>query len=146
MITIAVDAMNGDHAPKAEVEGAVRAAKTLGVRVVLVGQEDVVRRELEGLRRDPSSFLMLAATSMRITDAADPAVTRKPRPICTGTPEQVLADLARFAAAGYSLVICAFDCPSHTVTEICEQIDRAGQDVLPGAADVAPQGGWKPVD
>ncbi len=46
MITIAVDAMGGDHAPKAEVEGAVRAARTLGVRVTLVGQEDVVRREL----------------------------------------------------------------------------------------------------
>src|SRR6266852_8349572 len=47
MLTIAVDAMGGDHAPKPEVEGAIRAAKTLGVKVVLVGREDVVRRELE---------------------------------------------------------------------------------------------------
>jgi phosphate acyltransferase len=47
MLTIAVDAMGGDHAPKAEVEGAIRAARDLGVKVVLVGQEDVVRRELE---------------------------------------------------------------------------------------------------
>jgi len=46
MVTIAVDAMGGDHAPKAEVEGAIRAAKSLGVRVVLVGQQDVVRAEL----------------------------------------------------------------------------------------------------
>jgi glycerol-3-phosphate acyltransferase PlsX len=46
MLTIAVDAMGGDHAPKAEVEGAIRAAKELGLRVILVGQEDVVRREL----------------------------------------------------------------------------------------------------
>jgi glycerol-3-phosphate acyltransferase PlsX len=46
MLTIAVDAMGGDHAPKAEVEGAVRAARSLGVKVILVGQEDVVRREL----------------------------------------------------------------------------------------------------
>src|SRR5262245_46101288 len=46
MLTIAVDAMGGDHAPQSEVEGAVRAAKTLGVKVILVGQEDVVRREL----------------------------------------------------------------------------------------------------
>jgi glycerol-3-phosphate acyltransferase PlsX len=46
MLTIAVDAMGGDHAPESEVEGAVRAAKTLGVKVVLVGQQDVVRREL----------------------------------------------------------------------------------------------------
>src|SRR5271166_5931703 len=47
MLTIAVDAMGGDHAPKAEVEGAIRAARDLGVKVILVGQEDMVRRELE---------------------------------------------------------------------------------------------------
>jgi glycerol-3-phosphate acyltransferase PlsX len=46
MLTIAVDAMGGDHAPKSEVEGAVRAARSLDVRVLLVGQEDAVRREL----------------------------------------------------------------------------------------------------
>jgi probable F420-dependent oxidoreductase len=110
------------------------------------GLQDVVRRELESSRREPSSFFMLAATSMRITGPDDPAVSRRPRPICTGTPEQVLEDLARFAAAGYSLVICAFDCPSHTVAELCEQIDRAGRDILPAAGDIAPQGGWNPVD
>ena len=33
MITIAVDAMGGDHAPRPEVEGGVLAARELGVRV-----------------------------------------------------------------------------------------------------------------
>jgi glycerol-3-phosphate acyltransferase PlsX len=46
MLTIAVDAMGGDHAPKSEVEGAIRAVQDLGVRVVLVGLEDVLRAEL----------------------------------------------------------------------------------------------------
>jgi len=46
MLTIAVDAMGGDHAPKSEVEGAIRAAEELGVRVILVGLEEVVRDEL----------------------------------------------------------------------------------------------------
>lgn len=46
MVTIAVDAMGADHAPKPEVEGAVAAVKTLGVKVILVGREDVIRREL----------------------------------------------------------------------------------------------------
>lgn len=46
MLTIAVDAMGGDHAPKAEVEGAVWAARSLKVRVILVGREDVVKAEL----------------------------------------------------------------------------------------------------
>jgi phosphate acyltransferase len=46
MVTIAVDAMGADHAPKPEVEGAIRAVKTLGVKVILVGREEVIRREL----------------------------------------------------------------------------------------------------
>jgi len=46
MITIAVDAMGGDHAPRPEVEGSVLAVRELGVRVLLVGQPNVVRPEL----------------------------------------------------------------------------------------------------
>jgi glycerol-3-phosphate acyltransferase PlsX len=46
MVTIAIDAMGGDTAPKAEVEGAVRATRSMPVSVALVGNEDVVRREL----------------------------------------------------------------------------------------------------
>ena len=46
MVTIALDAMGGDHFPKPEVEGAVQAAKALGVKVILVGKEDVVKHEL----------------------------------------------------------------------------------------------------
>ncbi|MFZ0580266.1 MAG: phosphate acyltransferase PlsX [Candidatus Acidiferrales bacterium] len=46
MTTIALDAMGGDHAPRAEVEGAIVAARELGVRILLVGNEAVVRQEL----------------------------------------------------------------------------------------------------
>src|SRR6516165_11638697 len=46
MITIAVDAMGGDHAPHPEVEGSVLAARELGVRVLLVGSPAVLRAEL----------------------------------------------------------------------------------------------------
>jgi glycerol-3-phosphate acyltransferase PlsX len=46
MLTIAVDAMGGDLAPKSEVEGAILAAKSLDVKVILVGVEDVLRAEL----------------------------------------------------------------------------------------------------
>jgi glycerol-3-phosphate acyltransferase PlsX len=47
MVTIAVDAMGGDHAPKAEVEGAIRAVRSLPVQVILVGKEELVRAELK---------------------------------------------------------------------------------------------------
>lgn len=47
MLTIAVDAMGGDHAPQAEVEGAILAARSLGVRVILVGRQELIHRELK---------------------------------------------------------------------------------------------------
>ncbi|OGP72645.1 MAG: phosphate acyltransferase [Deltaproteobacteria bacterium RBG_16_49_23] len=43
---IAVDAMGGDFAPQNIVEGAFKAAREHGVKVVLVGDEDQVSREL----------------------------------------------------------------------------------------------------
>jgi glycerol-3-phosphate acyltransferase PlsX len=38
--------MGSDQAPRAEVEGAMQAAREWGIRVLLVGREEVVRREL----------------------------------------------------------------------------------------------------
>lgn len=46
MLTIAVDAMGGDFAPVPEVQGAVTAARTQDVHILLVGKEDVVGAEL----------------------------------------------------------------------------------------------------
>jgi glycerol-3-phosphate acyltransferase PlsX len=43
---IALDAMGSDRAPKPEIEGAILAARQYGVRVLLVGPEDVVKAEL----------------------------------------------------------------------------------------------------
>jgi len=43
---IAVDAMGGDFAPQTIVEGAFWASKKHGVKVVLVGDEDQVSKEL----------------------------------------------------------------------------------------------------
>ena len=44
---VALDAMGGDFAPAATVEGAVLAARELGVEVVLVGDRDAIAAELE---------------------------------------------------------------------------------------------------
>ena len=46
MTTIALDAMGGDHAPKAEVAGAILAARELDVRMLLVGQQQALADEL----------------------------------------------------------------------------------------------------
>ena len=43
---IALDAMGGDFAPKATVEGAVLAARELKLRVVLVGDRSILQKEM----------------------------------------------------------------------------------------------------
>jgi glycerol-3-phosphate acyltransferase PlsX len=47
MVTIAVDAMGGDKAPVPEVDGAIRAARELGHRIVLVGDRGQIQRTLD---------------------------------------------------------------------------------------------------
>ncbi len=44
---IAVDAMGGDHAPEAIVEGAVLAAREFNIPVILTGISHRVHQELE---------------------------------------------------------------------------------------------------
>src|SRR5271163_4716452 len=44
---IALDAMGSDRAPKPEIEGAIHAARSYGVRVLLIGPEATIRAELE---------------------------------------------------------------------------------------------------
>ncbi len=79
MVTIAVDAMGGDHAPRTEVDGAIRAAKSLDVKIILVGREDALRDELsrhDGARSLP---IQIVHASERVTmeDSAAKAVRGK---------------------------------------------------------------------
>jgi glycerol-3-phosphate acyltransferase PlsX len=46
---IAVDAMGGDFGPKVTVEGALRAAEDLGVDILLVGIEHLIKKEYDRL-------------------------------------------------------------------------------------------------
>ena len=78
---VAVDAMGGDHAPRAVVEGAVAAARESGVPVTLVGPSDLLRAEL-------SPYPDAARLDLRLVDADEvvgmeespaQALRRKPR-------------------------------------------------------------------
>jgi glycerol-3-phosphate acyltransferase PlsX len=81
MITIAVDAMGGDHAPAAIVDGAVAAARHLDVRVALVG----AAAALEAALTPHDDWQALGVTTADAPDAIGmaepPAATlrRKPR-------------------------------------------------------------------
>ncbi|MGA9885021.1 MAG: phosphate acyltransferase PlsX [Candidatus Acidiferrales bacterium] len=78
MITIALDAMGSDHAPRAEVEGAVLAAREYGVTVQLVGIETAVRQELQRHRHDNLPIQVVpAAEVVTMTDSPSQAFRRK---------------------------------------------------------------------
>jgi glycerol-3-phosphate acyltransferase PlsX len=64
MITIAVDAMGGDHAPRPEVEGSVLAAREYGVRILLVGQPNVIRPALMNLAQPTLPIEIVPATEV----------------------------------------------------------------------------------
>jgi phosphate acyltransferase len=79
MITIAVDAMGGDHAPRAEVEGALLAARELGVRILLVGIEERVKQELARHRntRNLPIEIVNATEVITMSDSPSQAFRRK---------------------------------------------------------------------
>jgi phosphate acyltransferase len=79
MLTIAVDAMGGDHAPKSEVAGTILAVEAYPVKVVLVGKEEVIRRELASHGEWDADRIYIRPASEVITmeDSAAKAVRTK---------------------------------------------------------------------
>jgi glycerol-3-phosphate acyltransferase PlsX len=78
---VVLDAMGSDHAPHAEIDGALAAARDLGVRVILVGQPEVVEPELRrcGWRGDGDRGVELveAAEVIGMGEPVMTAVRRK---------------------------------------------------------------------
>ncbi len=88
---IAVDGMGGDRAPGVVVDGAVQAARSLPIEVILIGQEDRLRAELARFKQVPPNLKIRHAPE-GIGMGESPAVTvRKKRDssIC------VMVDLAK---------------------------------------------------
>lgn len=92
MTPIALDAMGGDQAPTETVAGAVLAAAD-GVDVVLVGDEEILKRELEAL----SASLPIVHAPESIDMGADPARALREKP---ESSISVAARLVRDGAAG----------------------------------------------
>src|SRR5436190_22494251 len=105
MIRIAVDAMGGDHAPAHPVDGAVAAARNLGLGIDLVGREDLIRAELA---RHPDA----GDLDVRVIDAPDviemlespaKALRKKPRASIRVAAEHVAAgNAAALFSAGHT--------------------------------------------
>lgn len=73
MVKIALDAMGGDHAPGAIVQGAIDAlAASDEIKVYLVGKEEMIRQELEGQSYDSGRLEIVDARE--IIEMAEPPV------------------------------------------------------------------------
>ncbi|MDD5355320.1 MAG: phosphate acyltransferase PlsX [Candidatus Omnitrophica bacterium] len=63
---IAVDAMGGDYAPKAVVEGAVEAVKNDDIDILLVGDTDKINKEIRKIKNYPAHRIKILHTEKAI--------------------------------------------------------------------------------
>lgn len=76
MKTIAVDAMGGDNAPIATIQGAVEALNDITYNITLVGKEDIINSELSKYKYDKSRINIVNADDV-IENCDTPTVAIK---------------------------------------------------------------------
>ncbi len=106
---IALDAMGGDLAPKATVEGAVAAARDFGIEIVMVGDLDLVTRELgEHKTSDLKITVEHAPESVAMDESPMESVLTKPHSsIHIGLEMVKRGDASAFVSAGNSGAVMA---------------------------------------
>ncbi|MCC7180046.1 MAG: phosphate acyltransferase PlsX [Acidobacteria bacterium] len=121
---IAVDAMGGDHAPRRPVDGALAAARHLGLGIDLVGRSDLVRAEL--VRHPDAEALDVSVVDapdvVDMHDSAAQALRRKPRSSVMVAAGRVRdGHAAALVSAGHTgaAVVAA-----HAVFGMIEGVDR----------------------
>jgi glycerol-3-phosphate acyltransferase PlsX len=75
-LTVAIDAMGGDHAPAAVVEGALAARDQVGCSILLVGEESAIKECLPGGAL-PEGIEVLATTEVIGMDEEPGAAVRR---------------------------------------------------------------------
>ena len=133
VVRIALDAMGGDHAPHEVVKGALLAAKEYSVEVILVGQEERVRKELG----DSIPGNISVVDAREVVEMDDPALTpiRKKRNssvrVCANLVKEGRAD-AMVSAGNTGAVMAS----AYMVLETIEGVSRpALAAILPNAND-----------
>ncbi|MFA5060624.1 MAG: phosphate acyltransferase PlsX [Candidatus Omnitrophota bacterium] len=107
---IVVDAMGGDYAPTAVIAGAISAIKELNVKIVFVGQEDVIKKELSRYQYSPEDVEIVHAPEA--IDMHEPATssirTKKNSSISIGVNLLKQPSYDAFVSAGNTgAVVCA---------------------------------------
>lgn len=104
MLTVAVDAMGGDHAPAAVLDGAVAAARSLGVALALVGP--ATRLDAELARRDTAGLRLSVVDAPDVVPMGEPplAALRRLRRASVRVAAGLVAsgEASAFFSAGHS--------------------------------------------
>ncbi len=77
---IVLDAMGGDYAPQVTVEGALQAARDFGFDIVLVGDKDVIDRELKKYKDEKSKkniTIVHASETVEMEESPTAAIRKK---------------------------------------------------------------------
>lgn len=90
---IVLDAMGGDYAPDATVEGAVMAAREFDVPVVLVGREKLIHQELT--KHDTRGLALSVVHADEVIEMED-----KPSEVVRGKPESCMHVGMRLVKSG----------------------------------------------
>jgi phosphate acyltransferase len=102
---IAIDAMGGDDGPGTIIDGALVAARHLQIGLLLVGDRDVIERELSRHPRAGALDLQTLHTpeSISMNESATSALRRKPRASVRLAAEAVRdGEAAAFFSAGHT--------------------------------------------
>lgn len=78
-LAVALDAMGGDHAPATTVQGAIEAAELFGLKILLVGREAVLKKELARHRRRPGGIEVVDAAEVVAMSESPTAPLRSKR-------------------------------------------------------------------
>jgi phosphate acyltransferase len=88
---IAIDAMGGDHAPEAVIEGTVLAQSQCMADLVLVGNEQAVREAFGRVSEGPAPEIIHAPQTIGM-DESGPVAIRRKRDSSLGVAMRMLAD------------------------------------------------------
>ena len=127
---IAVDAMGTDYAPQPEVEGAVQAAREMGVGVLLVGREDLLKPELkaQNLESDDLPVRIVHASEAVTMDESAAKAFRRKKDSSIRVAAQLLQDgkAAGMISAGNTGAVAA------TVKLLWRSLERVDRPALAG--------------
>lgn len=106
---IALDAMGGDNAPGAIVQGACWAARDLGIRVALVGPQDVIEAELAKNQPRPETITVVHAPEVIEMDEEPARAARSKREssIVVGLQMVKRGEAEAFVSAGNTGAVMA---------------------------------------